>query len=113
MKNVTNYILRSDGEEFAHVFKVKSIMVLHTANRISRAKLILLDGDVSEQKFALSDNDFFKPGIPKGTLYKDCLIISDPLKNMAAMGPKIYMIHIMNPIDQVSDPGPSWPSCFY
>lgn len=62
MKNVTNYILRSDGEEFAHVFKVKSIMVLHTANRISRAKLTLLDGDVSEQKFALSDNDFFKPG---------------------------------------------------
>ena len=24
---------------------------------------------------------------------------------------KIYMLHIMNPIDQVSDPGPSWPSC--
>ena len=62
MKNVTNYILRSDGEEFAHVFKVKSIMVLHTANRISRAKLILLDGDVSEQKFKLSDHEFFKPG---------------------------------------------------
>ncbi len=62
MKDVTNYILRSDGEEFAHVFKVKSIVVLHTANRISRAKIILLDGDVSEQKFNLSDNDFFKPG---------------------------------------------------
>tara|TARA_R110002020_G_scaffold83108_3_gene205918 strand:- start:35502 stop:37217 length:1716 start_codon:yes stop_codon:yes gene_type:complete len=62
MKNVINYILRSDGNEFAHTFKVKSISVLHSANRISRAKLILLDGDVSEQKFKLSDDDFFKPG---------------------------------------------------
>ena len=62
MKNVTNYILRSDGEEFAQTFKVKSINVLHEANRISRAKIRLLDGDVSAQNFELSNLDFFLPG---------------------------------------------------
>ena len=62
MKNVTNYILRSNGEDFAQAFKVKGIIVLHEANKISRAKVLLLDGDVSEQDFALSKTDFFKPG---------------------------------------------------
>ncbi|HET8737250.1 MAG TPA: Rhs element Vgr protein, partial [Pricia sp.] len=62
MKSVTNYILRSNGEEFARNFKVKSIMVLHEANRISRAKILLLDGNVSEQDFSLSNTDFFIPG---------------------------------------------------
>lgn len=62
MKNVTNYILRSNGEEFAHAFKVQSIMVLHEVNKISRAKITLIDGDVSEQDFKLSAMDFFVPG---------------------------------------------------
>lgn len=62
MKNVTNYILRSNGEEFAQAFKVKSIMVLNEVNRICRAKVHLLDGDVSAQNFELSNTDFFKPG---------------------------------------------------
>ncbi|MGB6152071.1 MAG: type VI secretion system tip protein VgrG [Pricia sp.] len=62
MKSVTNYILRSDGEAFARNFKVKSIVVLHEANRISRAKILLLDGNVSDQDFSLSNTDFFIPG---------------------------------------------------
>lgn len=62
MSSVSNYILRSNGEEFARTFKVKSISVLHEVNRISRAKILLLDGDVSAQDFVLSNTDFFKPG---------------------------------------------------
>ena len=62
MKNVTNYILRSNGEEFARTFKVKSIMVLNEANKISRARILLIDGDVSQQDFELSNADFFDPG---------------------------------------------------
>lgn len=62
MKNIISHTLRSDGEEFAQAFKVKSIFILNEANRIPRAKIILLDGDVSQQDFELSNQGFFKPG---------------------------------------------------
>ncbi len=62
MKNTISYTLRSDGEAFMQSFKVKSILVLHEVNRISRAHILLVDGNVSEQDFALSNQDFFKPG---------------------------------------------------
>lgn len=62
MKSVVSYTLRSDGEEFAQAFKVKSITIINEANRIPRAKILLLDGDVSRQNFELSSQDFFKPG---------------------------------------------------
>jgi len=62
MRNVTSYILRSNGEEFAQALKVKGIMVLHEVNKISRAKILLIDGSASEQQFSLSNLDFFKPG---------------------------------------------------
>lgn len=62
MKNVVSYTLRSDGEEFKESFKVKSIVVINEANRIPRADILLLDGDVSKQDFVISNQDFFKPG---------------------------------------------------
>lgn len=62
MKNVVSYTLRSDGEEFRESFKVKSIVVINEANRIPRADILLLDGDVSKQDFVISNQDFFKPG---------------------------------------------------
>lgn len=62
MNTVISYTLRSDGEEFAQSFKVKGIAIINEANRIPRTKIILLDGDVSRQDFALSNLDFFKPG---------------------------------------------------
>lgn len=62
MRNSISYTVRSDGEEFAQGFKIKSIMVLNEANRIPRAQILLLDGDVSEQDFKISNMDFFKPG---------------------------------------------------
>lgn len=62
MRNSISYKVRSDGEEFSQGFKIKSIMVLNEANRIPRAHILLLDGDVSEQDFKISNMDFFKPG---------------------------------------------------
>jgi Rhs element Vgr protein len=62
MKNVISYTIRSDGQEFTEGFKVKSIVIVNEANRIPRANILLLDGDVSKQDFAISNQDFFKPG---------------------------------------------------
>lgn len=62
MKSVTSYILRSDGKELTDAAKVKSIVIVNEANRIPRANILLLDGDVSKQDFAMSNQDFFKPG---------------------------------------------------
>lgn len=62
MKNIISYTLRSDGEEFIQAFKVKSIVILNETNRIPRAKILLLDGNVSQQDFELSNQEFFKPG---------------------------------------------------
>ena len=62
MKNVVSYTLRSDGKELNDTFKVKSIVVINEANRIPRADILLLDGDVSKQDFSTSNHDFFKPG---------------------------------------------------
>lgn len=62
MKNIISYTLRSEGEEFRQAFKVKSIVVLNEANRVPRAQILFLDGNVSQQDFELSNLDFFKPG---------------------------------------------------
>jgi Rhs element Vgr protein len=62
MKNVVSYILRSDGIELGDAARVKSIVIINEANRIPRANILLLDGDVSKQDFAMSNQDFFKPG---------------------------------------------------
>ncbi len=62
MSGVVSYTLRSNGVEFAQNFKVKSIIILNEVNRIPRAKVRLLDGEVSAQDFPLSNIEFFKPG---------------------------------------------------
>lgn len=62
MKNVVSYILRSDGKELTDAARVKSIVIVNEANRIPRANILLLDGDVSKQDFVMSNQDFFKPG---------------------------------------------------
>jgi phage protein D len=62
MKNVVSYILRSDGKELTDAARVKSIVIVNEANRIPRANVLLLDGDVSKQDFVMSNQDFFKPG---------------------------------------------------
>jgi Rhs element Vgr protein len=62
MKKTIQYTIRSDGEEIMQTDKLKSILILNEANRIPRAQLVFLDGEVSKQDFKLSNLDFFKPG---------------------------------------------------
>ncbi|HTF20028.1 MAG TPA: type VI secretion system tip protein VgrG [Chryseolinea sp.] len=62
MKNVVSYILRSEGKELSDAAKVKSIVIVNETNRIPRANILLLDGDVSKQNFPMSNQDLFKPG---------------------------------------------------
>jgi Rhs element Vgr protein len=43
-------------------YQLLSIRVQREVNRIPRADLTLIDGDPADQKFAISDTDFFAPG---------------------------------------------------
>jgi Rhs element Vgr protein len=63
MKSVASYTIKTDGQEFPPGYKVRSILVYNEVNKIPRAKIVLLDGDVSTQNFTLSNKDFFKPGV--------------------------------------------------
>jgi len=51
-----------DGNELPSSEQVLSIAVQKEINRISWAKIVLLDGDPAEQDFALSNQEFFVPG---------------------------------------------------
>lgn len=51
-----------DGTEIPGTYPVTSISVRKELNRIATAKLTFFDGAGSEQKFAISDSDFFVPG---------------------------------------------------
>lgn len=62
MKKTINYTIRSDGEEVMQTNKLKSILILNEANRIPRAQLVFLDGEVSKQDFKFSNLEFLKPG---------------------------------------------------
>ncbi len=56
------YTILVEGEELPRQYHVLSITVTKTVNRISRAKLILLDGDPSVEDFEASSADLFVPG---------------------------------------------------
>lgn len=43
-------------------YNLLSINVIREINKIPTAQLVLLDGDAAQQKFEISDGDFFKPG---------------------------------------------------
>ena len=58
---VTNIIL-IEGNEIARTFQVDSIAVTKEINRIPWAKVILLDGAASSEKFQASNDALFVPG---------------------------------------------------
>ncbi|MEM6801918.1 MAG: type VI secretion system tip protein VgrG [Bacteroidota bacterium] len=60
--SVVDYIIRIGGEELPATFMVRSIVVSKEINRIARAKIILLDGDVAEGDFPLSNEELMLPG---------------------------------------------------
>jgi len=51
-----------DGHEISGEVHMMSILVSKSANKIPRAKVEFLDGDVAQESFVLSDADSFLPG---------------------------------------------------
>ena len=54
--------ITSDGKTMDPTCEVLSIDIVREVNRIPYADLALIDGDVAQGKFAVSDGGFFDPG---------------------------------------------------
>jgi len=50
------------GQKLADTYLVRQIQVQHRINRVPWAKIVLMDGNLSEQSFAASESDQFVPG---------------------------------------------------
>lgn len=50
------------GKDVTHDIPLLSITVVHQANRISKAQIVLRDGDLAAEDFPLSNEDTFIPG---------------------------------------------------
>jgi Rhs element Vgr protein len=61
MASVTVTIL-CNGKKLDPKQQIVAVDVMHEANRIPDARLVLIDGEPSKQKFELADSDFFQPG---------------------------------------------------
>src|SRR5690606_33186815 len=48
--------------ELTNTYGVSSVVTMHSINKIPTAKLVLLDGSVSEQRFSASQSNDFNPG---------------------------------------------------
>lgn len=59
---VIRLTILSNGSQIEEVIKVVSVSVNKLVNRISQAKIVLVDGDMPEKEFPLSNGDEFKPG---------------------------------------------------
>lgn len=60
--DLVTYKVLSEGEELSGVYQIKGISVRQEANRIPTATIVVSDGDVATQDFALSNEAFFQPG---------------------------------------------------
>jgi len=54
--------LYANGAEIDDAIQVRSVSVTQVINKIPYAKIVLLDGDLPNQDFPLSNDDDFKPG---------------------------------------------------
>lgn len=54
--------IKIDGQVIDRSFQVDSVQVYHILNRISGAKVVILDGDPAEETFKVSSGDQFVPG---------------------------------------------------
>ena len=59
---LVTYTIFIDGSEISDSYQVLSIVVSKETNKISKAKVILADGDVSKQDFSVSNSEDFVPG---------------------------------------------------
>ncbi len=60
--DVVKLSISSAGSPLDDAIKIASVSVTKTINRIPYAKIILLDGDMPNKDFPLSNSDDFKPG---------------------------------------------------
>lgn len=59
---VIKLTILSNGSEIDEAIQVVSVSVTKTINKIPYARLVLLDGDMPQQDFPVSNSDAFKPG---------------------------------------------------
>ena len=62
MSGVVTATILSEGKVMNPEYNLMSIDIIKEVNKIPIAQIILLDGDATKQKFAISNTDFFKPG---------------------------------------------------
>ncbi|NJN17070.1 MAG: phage late control D family protein [Oscillochloris sp.] len=60
--SVVSSTILSGGKAMPPQYELLSIDVIRDLNRIPSAQVVLLDGSPAEQKFEISNSEFFKPG---------------------------------------------------
>lgn len=60
--DLVSYEILIDGAEIPGIYPVIGIDIRKELNRIATAKLVFFDGSSTDQKFVLSNSDFFVPG---------------------------------------------------
>lgn len=60
--HLLRYKITSNGEPLAETIQIASISVTQAVNRIASAEIVVLDGNMPDQTFPVSDGDSFKPG---------------------------------------------------
>jgi len=60
--NVVRLVISSNGQQIDDSYQVVSVSVSKQINRIPFAKIVLLDGDMPDKDFPISNKDDFKPG---------------------------------------------------
>lgn len=62
-EGIVTFVVKADGNAIPDESRVYSIKVEYAVNKISTAKIVILDGDVSTGTFEASSSDTFLPGI--------------------------------------------------
>ena len=60
--DVKTFKILINGEEISDEYQIESILVYKEVNKLPFARLTIIDGNVSEQKFDISDSGEFDPG---------------------------------------------------
>lgn len=60
--HLLRYKITSNGEPLKETIQVSSITVTLAINKIASAEIVVLDGNMPDQTFPISDGDSFKPG---------------------------------------------------
>lgn len=59
---VITFEVKSDGTRIPEQYQIESIIIQNEVNKIPSAKLIIIDGNASEENFTASNDDIFIPG---------------------------------------------------